>query len=97
MSEIRIDTAQIRKNQGNLKTDAKELAALNKRLAALLVKMESSWQGKGAEAYLATMRTQSEKLTQMVHVLEQLQGYMDKAVTTFDSADKNHAKIIGGC
>ncbi len=96
MSKIRIDVEALKANSNSLSKKIAELRALNARLAALIERIRSSWEGNASVAYIVKITAQKIKAEKMVIVLSEYKKYVDAAVTKFTNTDTQSANKING-
>jgi len=96
MAKVKVEVSELRNNESTLQQQITQLETLNSRLEALIVRMESSWEGEASEAYMRMMRRYAQQNAKMVKVLEEYKSYVKKAADTFESLDKSAAARIYG-
>ena len=94
MAVIKADVAALRANAKTINKDISELNRLNAELEHLLANIESTWEGKASEKYIAQMRKHKDKADKMVNVLFEFKGYIEKAATKLETMDKEGASKI---
>lgn len=94
MAKIKINEDGLRQNKQAIEARIQELQSLNERLAALLSRIESSWEGAASRQYIATMTIYKQKAESMVNVLNEFKSYIDQALSQFEEKDRSGGSRI---
>lgn len=97
MAVIKANVAALRQNANTIQKDISELNRLNAALNQLLANIESTWDGKASEQYIASMVKHKKKAEQMINVLQEFMNYIEKAARKLETMDKEGASKIKGC
>lgn len=94
MAKIKINKDGLRQNKQAIDARIQELQSLNERLAALLSRIESSWEGAASKQYITTMMMYKQKAESMIEVLNEFKNYIEQAVNQFEEKDRSGGSRI---
>lgn len=94
MAKIKINEEGLRENKKSIELKISELHSLNERLAELIARIDSSWDGEASKQYVTTMTYYKQKAETMIEVLGEFHKYIDVAIRKFEEVDRNGANKI---
>lgn len=94
MSLIKIDADALMSRSREIEQQISQLESISSRLAALLARIASSWEGEACDRYVSLLQRYLKQIDGMSKVLEEFKKYASGAAKEFSELDSASAGLL---